>query len=63
MKDTAFSISINCFLRTMLFESENCFGEFVNQLRSYGHFIGVSGYGEQLDFIHLNQTMVLLVFE
>jgi hypothetical protein len=47
----------------MLFESENCFGEFVNQLRSYEHFIGVSGYGEQLDFIHLNQTMVLLVFE
>ena len=59
----SFSISINCFLRTMLFENENCFGEFVNELRRYGRFIGVSGYGEQLDFIHLNQTMVLLVFE
>ena len=59
----SFSISINCFLRTMLFENENCFGEFVNELRKYGNFIGVSGYGEQLDFIHLNQTMVLLVFE
>ena len=63
MKNTAFSISINCFLRTMLFENENCFGEFVNQLRNYGHFIGVSGYGEQLDYIHLNQTMLLIVFE
>ena len=58
-----FSISINCFLRSMLFENENCFGEFVNNLRNYGKFIGVSGYGEQLDFIHLNQSMVLLVFE
>ena len=59
----SFSFSINCFLRTMLFESENCFGEFVNVLRKYGNFMGVSGYGEQLDYIHLNQTMVLLVFE
>lgn len=59
----SFSISINCFLRTMLFEEEGCFGEFVNQLRGYGSFIGISGYGEQLDYIHLNQSMVLLVFE
>lgn len=59
----SFSVSINCFLRTQLFESQNCFGEFVNGLRNYGRFIGISGYGEQLDFIHLNQTMVLLVFE
>ncbi len=59
----SFSISVNCFLRTMLFENENCFGEFVNVLRNYGKFIGVSGYGEQLDYIHLNQSMVLLVFE
>lgn len=63
IKKPSFSVSVNCFLRTMLFESENCFGEFVNALRNYGKFIGVSGYGEQLDFIHLNQTMVLLVFE
>ena len=59
----SFSISVNCFLRTMLFESKNCFGEFVNELRKYGNFIGVSGCGEQLDYIHLNQTMVLIVFE
>lgn len=59
----SFSISINCFLRSMLFEKENCFGEFVNVLRNYGKFVGVSGYGEQLDYFHLNQTMVLLVFE
>ena len=63
IKQPSFSIAINCFLRTMLFEDENCFGEFVNELRKYGKFIGTSGCGEQLDYIHLNQTMVLLVFE
>ena len=59
----SFSISVNCILRSFLFENENCFGEFVNHLRTYGNFIGFSGFGEQLDFLHLNQTMVLLVFE
>ena len=28
-----------------------------------GKFAGISGYGEQLHYVHLNQTMVLLVFE
>ena len=59
----SFSISVSCFLRTMLFEKENHFSEFVNELRKFGHFVGVSGCGEQLDYIHLNQTMVLIVFE
>ena len=59
----SFTISVNCLSRSRLFENEGCFGEFVNVLRNYGNFIGVSGYGEQLNFIHLNQTMVLLVFE
>ena len=62
-KEPAFTISINCLSRSRLFENENCFGEFVNVLRNYGTFIGVSGYGEQLNFVHLNQTMILLVFE
>ena len=59
----SFSIAINCLSRSRLFENESCFGEFVNVLRNYGTFIGLSGYGEQLDFVHLNQTMILLVFE
>lgn len=59
----SFSISINCLSRSKLFEKENCFSEFVNGLRKYGSFIGLSGYGEQLDIIHLNQTMILAVFE
>ncbi len=59
----SFTISINCLSRSKLFEKESSFGEFVNVLRNYGKYIGVSGYGEQLNFIHLNQTMILIVFE
>ena len=59
----SFTISINCLSRSKLFEKQNSFGEFVNILRNYGKFVGLSGYGEQLNFIHLNQTMILLVFE
>lgn len=63
IKKPSFTIAVNCLARSKYFENEGCFGEFVNALRSYGKFIGVSGYGEQMNFIHLNQTMVLLVFE
>lgn len=63
IKQPSFTISVNCLARSKYFENQGCFGEFVNALRSYGKFIGVSGYGEQMDFIHLNQSMVLLVFE
>ena len=59
----SFTIIVNCLSRSRLFEKENNFGEFVNVLRNYGKFTGLSGYGEQLNFIHLNQTMILLVFE
>lgn len=63
VSNPSFCISINCLSRSKLFEKENCFGEFVNNLRQYGKFIGISGYGEQLGTIHLNQTMVLIIFE
>lgn len=59
----SFTIAINCLSRSKLFESKSIFGEFVNVLRNHGKFIGLSGYGEQLNYIHLNQTMILLVFE
>ena len=62
-ENPSFTISVNCLSRSKLFEKENSFGEFVNMLRNYGKFIGLSGYGEQLNFFHLNQTMILLVFE
>ena len=63
ISNPSFTISINCLSRSRMFENQSCFGEFVNNLRNFGKFAGLSGYGEQLNFIHLNQTMVLLVFE
>ena len=60
----SFSISINCFSRTKLFEKENKLYHFISMLKAnYGDFIGLSGFGEQLGFIHLNQSMVIAVFE
>ena len=59
----SFTIAVSCLSRSRFFEKENCFGEFVNSLRNCGKFIGLSGYGEQLNFVHLNQTMILVVFE
>ncbi len=63
IENPAFTISINCLSRSRLFEKDSCFGEFVNTLRNHGKFIGLSGYGEQLNYVHLNQTMILIVFE
>ncbi len=63
IKNPSFSVVVNCLARSKYFEKKNSFGEFVNTLRSYGKFAGLSGYGEQLDYIHLNQCMVLIVFE
>ena len=60
----SFTISINCLSRTKLFEKENKLYHFVAALKAnYGDFIGLSGYGEQLNLIHLNQSMVMAVFE
>lgn len=59
----SFCLSINCMLRSKYFEKNSKFGEFVNNLRQFGTFIGLSGYGEQLDYFTLNQTMILVVFE
>ena len=63
IEEPSFTISINCLSRSKMFEKDSSFGEFVNVLRNHGKYIGVSGYGEQLNFIHLNQTMILVVFE
>ena len=60
----SFSIAVNCESRTIFFERSGIFGDFVRNLGTYsGGFVGFSGYGEQLDFMHLNQSLVLAVFE
>lgn len=60
----AFTIAINCFNRSKLFEKNKTFEAFVQNLKSdYGNFIGLSGFGEQINFTQLNQTLVFAVFE
>ena len=60
----SFTLAINCTLRAQLFELKNRFNDFTEQLKNnYGTYIGFASYGEQIDLEHLNQSMVLLVFE
>lgn len=58
------SIMVNCLARSMLFESNGYLNEFAKEMgTALGDYIGLSGYGEQLDKQHFNQTMVVAVFE
>lgn len=63
IKNPSFVVALNCIGRALLFEKNNIFGDFVDNLRNVGKFIGISGYGEQLETIHLNQSMILVIFE
>lgn len=64
MKNISFSLAVNCFSRSQYFIGQNRFGDFNHQLtKEYGEFIGFSGYGEQMNYEHLNQTLVLVCFE
>lgn len=60
----SFSLVINCISRSIFFERVNIIDEFSEMLgNNYSDYLGISGYGEQMDFEHLNQTMILAVFE
>lgn len=60
----SFTIVINCISRTRLFLEKGRFSDFADVLsNSYGTYWGISGMGEQYDFVHMNQTMLLIAFE
>lgn len=60
----SFSIVINCLSRSRYFEDEGILYHFTDKLKlAYGKYLGFSGYGEQAEFEHLNQTMLIAVFE
>lgn len=60
----SFCISINCLSRTKLFAKDKQWDSFVSKLTDYyTNYIGVSGYGEQLNSNHLNQSMIMIAFE
>lgn len=61
---SSFAVVVNCLARSIMFEKENLFSEFTDTLKNnYGNYIGVSGYGEQYNITHMNQTMILVLFE
>lgn len=60
----SFSFVINCFSRARYFTETGKLAEYNDFLTSeFGKYIGVSGHGEQFAYRHLNQTMLILVFE
>ena len=64
LPDPSFSIAVHCLSRTRLLQKENRFNDFLESLTStLGKYIGVSGYGEQIMYNNLNQSLVLISFE
>lgn len=60
----SFVIMCHCLARTLLYDGNGYLQEYVKKMGSVlGDYIGFSGYGEQLNRQHFNQTMTLAVFE
>lgn len=64
MNEISFCIIINCYSRLDYFIEQDIMDDFVENLdKNYPHYFGVSGHGEQMDYRHHNQTMLILAFE
>lgn len=68
IKDEKYSrtltIMIHCLARSLMFEGDGYIDAFAKETgREVGEFIGLSGYGEQMNQQHFNQTMLMAVFE
>lgn len=62
--NASFGLVVNCLARSRYFESNDLMDSFISNLQgSSKNFIGVSGFGEQMDGDTLNETMVLVLFE
>ncbi len=58
------SIMVNCLGRSMMFEKDNYLNTFCKNMgTALQDYVGITGYGEQLNSQHFNQTMVVAVFE
>ncbi len=56
-------ISCNCIYRYILFNNENYFSTFLDNMATLGKHVGNIGGGEQFNNQHVNQTMVCAVFD
>lgn len=60
----SFSIMCHCLARTLLFDGEGYLTEYAKSMGNVlGNYIGFSGYGEQYGEQHVNQTLLVAVFE
>ena len=64
LPNPSFSIVVHCVSRFKLVKQEGKFDNFTDRLCTMlGKYIGVSGFGEQIMFNNLNQSLVLICFE
>jgi len=64
IEEPSLTIMVNCYGRTVNFINRGKLEEFSGKLADeYGNYVGLSGFGEQINYEHFNQTMVLAVFE
>ena len=62
--DPSFCFVINCLSRTEYFAKTERLNEYNDALKeNYGNYMGVTALGEQFDFVHRNQIMLVLAFE
>lgn len=56
--------TVNCFLRALYFDKVGRNSDFNSFLaEGFGNHVGLTGFGEQFNYEHFNQTMVMVVFE
>ena len=59
-----FSIAVNCGSRSKVFKQLNKMDPFVRTLnKNFGDYICCSGFGEQLNDCHYNETLIMGLFE
>lgn len=64
IEEPSFTLMVNCYGRTKNFIKAGRLDSFAKKLTDeYGVYAGLSGFGEQINYEHFNQTMVLAVFE
>ncbi len=63
VRNPSLLISVNCIYRYLLYTGNGFFGTLLQNMASLGPHIGNIGGGEQIDNQHVNQTMVVAVFE
>lgn len=64
IKKPAFTLAVNCGGRSLTFENMGIMDDFVHVFsKGYGPFVTLSGFGEQLNGTHFNQSLVFAAFE